>query len=133
DFFNLYQLVLKTQKVPGAIAELGVYRGGSAKLIASLKGEKALHLFDTFEGLPKVNLSFDQHEAGQFDDTSLKAVQQYLGKSSGIVYHPGFFPDSARDLAQTQTVFSMVHLDVDIYESTKSGLAFFYPLMSKAG
>lgn len=133
DFFNLYQLVLKTQKVPGAIAELGVYRGGSAKLIASLKGDKTLHLFDTFEGLPKVNLSFDQHEAGQFDDTSLKAVQQYLGTFNGVLYHPGFFPDSAQELAKSPIAFSMVHLDVDIYESTKSGLAFFYPRMSKGG
>src|SRR5262249_8542844 len=49
DFFNLYQLVLKTRKVRGAIADLGVYRGGSARLIASLKGDKELHLFDTFE------------------------------------------------------------------------------------
>src|SRR5271170_850598 len=45
DFFNLYQLVLKTQKLPGSIAELGVYRGGSAKLVSLLKGDKDLHLF----------------------------------------------------------------------------------------
>src|SRR5258708_7091280 len=50
DFFNLYQLALNTAKLPGDIAEVGVFQGGSAKLIASLKGTKGLHLFDTFEG-----------------------------------------------------------------------------------
>src|SRR5947208_1858226 len=40
DFFNVYQLVLSTRKLPGDLAEVGVYRGGSAKLIASLKGDK---------------------------------------------------------------------------------------------
>jgi O-methyltransferase len=131
DFFNLYQLVLKTQKVPGEIAELGVYRGGSAKLIASLKGDKALHLFDTFEGMPAVNPDMDRHRTGDFAETSMKAVQQYLGRFSNIFYHPGFFPDSARDLAKTPMSFSMIHLDVDIYESTKAGLEFFYPRMAK--
>lgn len=133
DYFNLYQLVLKTQKVPGALAELGVYRGGSAKLIASLKGDKALHLFDTFEGMPTVNPNLDRHKAGDFDDTSLKAVQKYLSRFSNIFYHQGFFPDSAQDLAKTPTTFSMVHLDVDIYESTKAGLGFFYPRMARGG
>src|SRR5437763_318304 len=74
DFFNLYQLVLKTQKVSGALAEVGVYRGGSAKLIATLKGEKALHLFDTFEGMPTVNPDLDRHKTGDFAETSLTAV-----------------------------------------------------------
>jgi hypothetical protein len=133
DFFNLYQLVLRTQKVPGEIAELGVYRGGSAKLIASLKGKKALHLFDTFEGMPAVNPDLDRHKKGEFADTSLKAVQQYLVRFNGIFYHPGFFPDSARDLVKTPTNFSMVHLDVDIYDSTKAGLEFFYPRMARGG
>src|SRR5205085_6808666 len=63
DFFNVYQLVLRTQKLEGEIAEVGVYRGGSAKLIASLKGTKPLHLFDTFAGMPAVQPGLDQHQA----------------------------------------------------------------------
>src|SRR5437763_12407749 len=64
DFFNLYQLVLTARKLPGDIAELGVFRGGSAKLIASLKGDKALLLFDTFEGMPKARADLDRYKAG---------------------------------------------------------------------
>ena len=131
DFFNLYQLVLRTQKLPGDLAELGVYRGGSAKLIATLKGDKSLHLFDTFAGMPAVRPDLDRHRAGDFADTSLEAVQRYLNEFSRVFFHKGFFPDSARELAQTPTQFSFVHLDVDIYESTRAGLGFFYPRMVK--
>src|SRR3989344_3046104 len=38
----------------GAYAEVGVFRGASAKLICEAKGQNELHLFDTFSGLPKV-------------------------------------------------------------------------------
>ena len=133
DFFNLYQVVLKTQKLPGAIAELGVYRGGSAKLISLLKGEKELHLFDTFGGMPSVRPDVDLHAAGDFADTSLEAVQQYLSGFKNVFFHQGFFPDSAKELGTQPISFSLVHLDADIYQSTKAGLEFFYPRMVKGG
>lgn len=133
DFFNLYQLVQLARKLDGELAELGVYRGGSAKLIASLKGDKPLHLFDTFTGLPEVRADVDVHKASDFDDTSLEAVKRYLGGFPGVFFHPGFFPDSARELASTPIRFAFVHLDVDIYESTKAGLEFFYPRMVAGG
>jgi O-methyltransferase len=133
DFFNLYQLVLSTRKLPGDLAEVGVFRGGSAKLIASLKGDRTLHLFDTFEGMPEVRADLDHHRAGDFADTSLEAVQRYLSAFRGVSFNKGFFPESARELAKTPTRFSFVHLDVDIYESTKAGLAFFYPRMVTGG
>ena len=133
DFFNLYQLTRSTLKLPGDVAELGVYRGGSARLIASLKGNKTLHLFDTFTGMPEVRTGLDRHHAGDFADTSLESVQQYLSGFTGVVYYKGFFPDSARALAAGPTRFSLVHLDVDIYDSTKAGLEFFYPRMTKGG
>ena len=133
DFYNLYQFVRRTAKLPGAIAELGVFRGGSAKLIAKLKGNKELHLFDTFEGMPKVRKDVDHHEAGDFAETSLEAVQAYLSGFENIFFHKGFFPESAASLAKTSITFSLVHLDADIYESTKAGLEFFYRRTVKGG
>ena len=55
EAYYIFMAVKRTQKVPGDIAEVGVYKGGSAKIICSAKGDKSLHLFDTFEGLPKVD------------------------------------------------------------------------------
>ena len=133
DFFNVYQLTLKARKLPGAIAELGVFRGGSAKLIALLKGDKELHLFDTFEGMPAVRSDVDHHEAGDFANTSLEAVQAYLKDFKNIFFYKGFFPDSARPLTDKPIQFSFVHLDADIFQSTKAGLEFFYPRTVKGG
>jgi hypothetical protein len=73
------------------------------------------------------------HEAGDFGDTSLEAVQRYLSSFSRIFFHKGFFPESARELVQKSLVFSLVHLDADIYESTRAGLDFFYPRTVKGG
>jgi hypothetical protein len=133
DFFNLYQFAMLATRLDGDFAELGVYRGGSAKLIATLKGNKRLHLFDTFTGLPEVRPDVDVHKTSDFDDTSLQSVQRYLSPYPNILFYPGFFPDSAKALAETHTRFAFVHLDVDIYESTKSGLEFFYPRMVPGG
>lgn len=132
DLYNLYRLALNTAKLTGDIAEVGVYRGGSAKLICSVKNGKALHLFDTFEGMPKVRPELDRHKAGDFSDTSLEAVRQYLSGYPGVHFYKGFFPDSAASLAKDAR-FSLVHLDVDIYESTRAGLDFFYPRMTPGG
>ena len=133
DFFNLYQVTLKTRHLPGAIVELGVFRGGSAKLIALLKGDKELHLFDTFAGMPAVRSDVDRHQAGDFADTSLEAVKAYLSGFKNLFFYQGLFPDSARPLAGKALPFCFVHLDADIYESTKAGLEFFYPRTVKSG
>src|SRR5258708_2525201 len=45
EAYQLYSCARNTTKVPGDIAEVGVYRGGSAKLISEVKGGKPLHLF----------------------------------------------------------------------------------------
>lgn len=133
DFFNLYQFVLQVQDLPGDLAELGVYRGGSAKLMALLKGPKPLHLFDTFAGMPEVCAGVDRHHRGDFSQTELSAVQRYLEPCPDVFFYPGWFPESAAALAQTPTQFCLVHLDADIYPSTLAGLKFFYPRTVKGG
>ena len=51
--YLVYAAARAQTKLPGAMAEVGVYAGASAKLICEAKGDKALHLFDTFSGLPE--------------------------------------------------------------------------------
>ena len=50
--FMLYQYAQYASSLLGSMAELGVYQGGTAKLIAKASPAKTLHLFDTFSGLP---------------------------------------------------------------------------------
>jgi hypothetical protein len=127
DCYNLYQFIIQARSLEGDIAELGVYRGGSAKLMGLLKGDKRLHLFDTFEGMPEVRHGLDLHKAGDFSGTQLRSVEDYLRPCKDVLFYQGFFPESAAELSRTATRFALVHLDADIYESTLAGLRFFYP------
>ena len=52
EAYLIYTTVKKTEKIEGDIAEVGVYKGGSAKLICEATNKKPVYLFDTFEGLP---------------------------------------------------------------------------------
>jgi len=130
--FMLYQCMRQTASIPGDIAEIGVYRGGTARLMAEVMSpSKALHLFDTFSGMPETMKDKDFHVQGDFSDTSLREVKKYLNGYPQIKIYPGFFPDTAGPLA-TET-FSMVHVDVDIYRSVLDCCSFFYPRTSPGG
>jgi O-methyltransferase len=130
ELFNIFSAVEATAKVPGDTAEVGVYRGGSAKVIAEFNGGRHLHLCDTFEGLPDLSQhdSKEQFYAGQYA-VSLESVQAYLSKDANLSFHKGLFPASANEMANKQ--FSFVNLDVDLYESTRASLEFFYPRLAK--
>jgi hypothetical protein len=132
EAYHIFMAVKRTQKVPGDIAEVGVYKGGSAKIICSAKGDKPLHLFDTFEGLPKVDeidMVWPFYE-GKFA-ASYEDVQNYLKNHSNVHFYKGIFPDTSDPVKDKK--FSMVNLDVDCYESTKLCLEFFYSRMSPGG
>ena len=133
EMYNIYSLLKEVLTVEGDIAEVGVYKGGSARMICAVKGNKPLHLFDTFEGMPEVNQAYDQYRKGDFGDTSLDAVKQYLDLSGAenVNYYKGIFPESAKGQEARLGLFAFVNLDVDLYQSTLQGLEFFYPRMRK--
>lgn len=133
EMYNLYDKVRKTAKLEGDIAELGVYSGGSAKLICEAKGDRALRLFDTFCGLPDNDVTVNKISGGEIRGASLAQVKDYLLAYNNVYFYEGIFPDSAVQLKDKLPRFSLVHLDADIYEATLVGLKFFYPLMLKKG
>jgi O-methyltransferase len=128
EAYNIYAAVERTSKVRGDLAEVGVFRGGSARLMCEVKGDRALHLFDTFAGLPKAGEFDPKFQEGGFA-SSLSDVQRYLHPFPNVHFHPGFFPDTAKGLEPS--TFAFVHLDVDLFESTLSGLEWFYPRMNQ--
>jgi hypothetical protein len=131
EMFNVYSLARAQTRRPGAFAEVGVYRGASAKLICEAKGDKTLHLFDTFEGLPQPG-EHDRgiHAKGQYA-CSLESVQAYLQDYRGVEYHPGVFPASAAGVEETSYAFA--HFDVDLYDGTFACLEYFYPRLVPGG
>ena len=121
----------QSRKYDGAFAEVGVFKGASAKLICEVKEDKTLHLFDTFEGLPEASKEDRSvHQKGQYA-YGLEDVQQYLSDYDNVQYHKGLFPDSVVDVPDQQYAF--VHFDVDLYEGTLACLEYFYPKMTHGG
>ena len=132
EAYQIFMAVKRTEKINGDIAEVGSYRGGSAKLISEAKGNKTLHLFDTFEGLPDLCHHDDpkQFQKGNYS-ASFEDVKKYLNKYPHIHFYKGLFPSTAKPIENKN--FSFVHLDVDLYEATLASIKFFYPRMNKGG
>jgi O-methyltransferase len=132
EMFNVYHLAAKVKDLEGDMAEVGVYQGGSARLIAGAKGDKPLHLFDTFEGLPAPDKRYDKSMIeGDMNNTSLDLVKKNLEPYGNIHYYQGYFPETAGPVLNKK--FCFVNNDTDIYSSTKSVLEFFYQKMTKGG
>ena len=139
DLPRLYALLLNLNQVmddgiPGDIAEIGVYRGNSAAVLAHYgrRHGRTVFLFDTYEGFEAKDLTgMDAGRSTAFDDTSLDVVRQTVGDSA-ISYVKGYFPDTVTpDIARRQ--YAVVHLDCDLYAPIKAGLEFFYPRLSPGG
>jgi O-methyltransferase len=131
EAFLVYSTARALAHREGAFAEVGVYRGASAKLICEAKGDKELHLFDTFEGLPpETEVDRKVHRVGQYR-CGLESVQEYLQGYPNLHYHKGVFPESARSMPEK--TYAFVHFDVDLYEGTLGCLEYFYPRMARGG
>jgi O-methyltransferase len=131
EFLHLHTLIKKTEKIAGDVAEVGVFKGGSAKIICETT-KKQVHLFDTFAGLPEISAedTGTQFKKGEYY-ASLDEVKDYLKNYSNALFYKGLFPSTSHPIEDKK--FSLVHLDVDIYESTLDCLKFFYPRISKGG
>jgi O-methyltransferase len=131
EAFIVYSLARAQRDQPGDFAEVGVYKGASAKLISEAKGDKTLRLFDTFEGLPAASQK-DRgvHRQHQYS-CSMTSVQEYLTDYRHLSFFKGIFPESTRDVPEARYAFC--HFDVDLYEGTLGCLRYFYDRMIPGG
>jgi O-methyltransferase len=128
---GLFRAVQSTKNVEGAIAVLGVYKGGSTRLVAFANPEKTVHAFDTFTGIPNAEAGADGHSNGDFSDTSLDAVKSLLNDLPNVRVYPGIFPRTAQILSNEK--FSMAYFDADTRASLAAFLQFFPSRMNRAG
>lgn len=140
DQNRLYFLYLNVRRllrdgVAGDFAELGVYKGNSAKVMHLLAPQRRIWLFDTFAGFDDADAAADVRsdvKRGDFSDTSLEGVRRFLGDSDRFVFVPGRFPDTA-GAVPGETRFALVHLDCDLYQPMRAGLEFFHPRLEPGG
>lgn len=126
---------LEREQIPGDFAELGVYKGCSAKVLHMLAPARRLWLFDTFAGFDDADAaseSLKEVKRRDFGDTSLEAVRAFLGDSPLFQYAVGRFPATAAALP-ADARFALVHLDCDLEEPMRAGLEYFYPRLSPGG
>jgi O-methyltransferase len=133
--YFVQQFVRYAAQLPGDFAECGVYRGGSAYLMAETMraaGSAAtLHLFDTFEGMPDTaRPESDSHAQGDFGDVSYEGVVALLRDFTFASLHRGFIPHT---FAGLDTTYCFAHIDVDIYSTTHDCLEYFYPRLHTGG
>jgi len=130
---NLRQLL--NEGIDGDFAELGVWKGNSAAILAAFAAEsgKKLFLFDTFAGFDRRDLIGDDKDKNEgFQDTSIDFVREAVGRDEVTTYVKGYFPDSITPEIADRS-FALVHLDCDLYAPMKAALEFFYPRMAKGG
>jgi O-methyltransferase len=116
---------------PGVFVEVGVYRGGSARVlyaVAEAQGRQ-LYLFDTFTGHPAPSVYDDpRHPEGRYADCADPlALAVELPKA---VIIRGRFPDMLPPYFNT---VAFAHIDVDLYESTRDAILALAPVMVPSG
>lgn len=128
---TLEALCRELKGVPGAAAELGVYRGGFARCLNALLPERRLYLFDTFSGFaPEEASGYGEGFVQAHRNTAVERVLRVLPHPEQVIVRPGYFPRTAEGLAER---FALVSLDVDLEESSYEGLRWFLPRMEPGG
>jgi len=143
------------KRVPGCFVECGVWKGGSSAIMAlAIKDsgqERALHLYDSFEGLPEPTekdgesaaaysggrnqgklASIDACRAGVSEVRHLM-IDKIQMKENKVRFHVGWFQDTVPATAQELGPIAFLRLDGDWYDSTKVCLDHLYPLLSPGG
>lgn len=138
--YVIRSLICQASTLEGSWLECGVYKGGTAILLAKTIHDRecdaVLHLFDTFQGMPDTDSKRDLHRKGDFADTDLDRVRERVlsiskGSNDTVVFHPGFIPDTFQDCGIECVSFA--HVDVDIYRSVFDCCEYIYPRLVPGG
>ncbi len=142
------------QQVVGDLVECGAWRGGCsaamrlAQLDDELASARALHVFDSFEGLPPAQTvdgpmaaawQADVDNPGYYDNCTasldeVRAAFSELGvPAEGVHFHAGWFDDTVPAYAAKAGPIAVLRLDGDWYSSTKVCLEHLYPLVADGG
>ncbi len=138
--FVLFWLQLKrlSAVVPddAVMAELGVYRGQTARLLQLMAPQRQLFLFDTFEGFREEDLEDESGKAlaytsASFADTSMALVQEKLSPLDKTSFFKGDFSSLISEIPEVKYAF--VTIDADLAAPTLAGLRYFYPRLYPGG
>lgn len=130
---QLIKKMLDKGELSGELAEVGVMWGGSAKIIRDEIPKIPLHLFDTFLGLPNTiikGVDPDHYREGDMQ-VDIELVKYYFKDYENTFIYEGKFPETSDPIKDKK--FAFVHIDTDIYQSTRDALIFFWPRLEING
>jgi len=133
NFLTLTCDQLIKEGIRGSIAELGVYKGNTACLLAELARHfnTTAYLLDTYEGFPNEDMVGELEQSHDFSDTSLESVRSLVGEKN-VSFVKGRFPETADAIPDAER-FCLVHLDCDLYAPFSAALQYFYPRLLPGG
>jgi O-methyltransferase len=131
-WYVLATVATQAARLDAEVWECGVYRGGTAMLLAKRLSAAArvIRLFDGFEGMPETDAARDWHKAGDFHDTSLGVVQSRV-RDYFLQFHKGPIPEIFLGLEVTPIAFA--HVDADIYSAIHACCEFIFPRLCVGG
>ena len=140
--FTLFNIARSLKHIPGDIAECGVFRAGSSFLMLTASDDpsniKHFHGFDSFEGLSEPKDKDKVHNDHTFIwEKNDMAVGENIAKANlegfkdRVTLYKGWIPERFDEVKDKK--FSLVHIDVDLYEPTKQSLEFFGPRVQPGG
>jgi len=136
--YELWTLVGELQAIPGAILEVGVWRGGTGAIMATraaaLGFTETVYLCDTWEGVVKTGAVDTYYHDGKHDNTSPEIVEELVRRAglTNVQLLRGIFPEDTGDKIADET-FRLCHIDVDVYQSAKDVLEWIWPRLSTGG
>jgi hypothetical protein len=146
---------LAAHKIPGAMVECGVWKGGSMMLTARTllrAGDttRDLYLFDTFEGMSRptgVDVALNgeiamatwekdqQDRSAEFTNVPLEQVRKALASVGYPQERIHFVKGKVEDTVPrgAPEAIALLRLDTDWYESTMHELVHLYPRLARGG
>jgi len=145
-FFSNLVIAGSCRRVPGAIVECGVWKGGMiAAICCELGIDREYLLFDSFEGLPPAKevdgeaaLQWQTNVEGPdyFDNcTATEAEAEMVMKKTGcrnVRIVKGWFSDTLRSATFSDGI-ALLRMDGDWYDSTLEILESLFPLVKVGG
>jgi hypothetical protein len=115
---ELYDFVLDILAVDGPVFEFGVYRGDSINYFADKLSDRIIYGFDSFEGLPEF-----WRDGFREGASSLNGQMPIVRQNVKLV--KGIFSESIETFFLNHEIdkISLVHIDCDLYSSTKIALS----------
>jgi len=149
-FLARYELMKMIQDIPGAVIEMGVCSGNgimtlihSHNVLQPTYKYREFYGFDTFEGFPSVHendIADTEWKKGDFCNNGYNRLHDIINIHNSYYYLPTNIKLIKGDVNETLPKFlnenkhiivSLLYLDLDIYEPTKTCLKYLLPKMAK--